>query len=120
MLLQFDLQLFGLLVTTLVEQNIWIKWEVVINRISWGWFTLTLIPLYLCWYWNSNLSHRAIPVVSEGTVETQKFVTIGAVNKMLLITYLYTYLGFTKFSFQKAVFQNSATEAAAAASCKVI
>lgn len=27
-----------------ISYNIWIKWEVVINRISWGWFTLTLIP----------------------------------------------------------------------------
>lgn len=113
MLLQFDLPLFGLLVTTLVEQNIWIKWEVVINRISWGWFTLTLIPF--C----AGIEIQTCPTV-QGTVETQKFVTIGAVNKMLLLTYLYTYLGFTKFSFQKAVFQNSATEAAGAASCKVI
>lgn len=106
MLLQFDLQLFGLLVTTLVEENIQIKWEVVTNRISWGWFTLTLIPLYLCWYWNSRLSHSALPIAWEGTVETQKFVTIGAVNKMLLLTYLYIYLWFTKFSFQNSVFQN--------------
>lgn len=86
MLLQFDLPLFGLLVTTLVEQNIWIKWEVVINRISWGWFTLTLIPF--C----AGIEIQTCPIVPSRLFERAQWKHRSLLLLVLLIKCCYLHI----------------------------